>query len=153
MDRREHLAVSSLASVVTGKAARIGLLSGLSYGIAARLAVSFDGLVFREAVIEWVPERRLQFTIDAQAVPAAALDPHVTIGGPFFDVLTGTYELHPVSPTRTMLVLRSEHRVSTRFNICAAWWADRVMASVQQNILGVLKERAERPALAVDHLR
>ena len=116
-------------------------------GVGGVRTATFDrGLVFREAVVEWVPERRLRFTIKAQAVPTAALDPHVTIGGPFFDVLTGTYELQPVSPTRTVLVLRSEHRVSTRFNFYAAWWADRVMASVQRNILVVLKERAEMAA-------
>lgn len=116
-------------------------------GVGGVRTASFDrGLVFREAVIEWVPERKLRFTIDAKAVPRAALDPHVTIGGPFFDVLTGTYELHPVSPTRTLLILRSEHRVSTRFNLYAGWWADRVMASVQGNILGVLKARAETAA-------
>jgi hypothetical protein len=45
-----------------------------------------------------------------------------------------------------VLVLRSEHRVSTRFNLYAAWWADRVMASVQRNILVVLKGRAELAA-------
>lgn len=114
-------------------------------GIGGVRTATFDrGLVFREAVVEWVPERRLRFTINAQAVPTTALDPHVTIGGPFFDVLTGTYELDAVSPTRTILVLRSEHRVSTRFNLYAGWWADRVMASVQRNILVVLKQRAER---------
>lgn len=116
-------------------------------GVGGVRTASFDrGVVFREAVVEWVPERRLRFTIDARAVPTTALDPHVTIGGPFFDVLTGTYELQPVSPTRTVLVLRSEHRVSTRFNFYAGWWADRVMASVQHNILFVLKERAELAA-------
>jgi hypothetical protein len=116
-------------------------------GVGGVRTASFDrGLVFREAVVEWVPERRLKFTIDAKAVPTAALDPHVRIGGPFFDVLTGTYELQPVSTTRTLLVLRSEHRVSTRFNLYAGWWADRVMASVQRNILVVLKQRAELSA-------
>ena len=116
-------------------------------GVGGVRTASFDrGLVFREAVVEWVPERRLKFTIDAKAVPTAALDPHVRIGGPFFDVLTGTYELQPVSSTRTLLVLRSEHRVSTRFNLYAGWWADRVMASVQRNILVVLKQRAELSA-------
>ena len=116
-------------------------------GVGGVRTASFDrGVVFREAVVEWVPERRLRFTIDARAVPTTALDPHVTIGGPFFDVLTGTYELRPVSPARTVLVLRSEHQVSTRFNLYAAWWADRVMASVQRNILVVLKERAELAA-------
>ncbi len=117
-------------------------------GVGGVRTASFDrGVVFREAVVEWVPAHRLRFTIDARAVPATALDPHVTIGGPFFDVLTGTYELQPVSTGHTILVLRSEHRVSTRFNPYAAWWADRVMESVQHNILVVLKERAELAAM------
>ena len=116
-------------------------------GVGGVRTASFDhGVVFREAVIEWVPERRLRFTIDAKAVPTTALDPHVTIGGPFFDVLTGTYELQPLSAARTLLVLTSEHRVSTRFNAYAGWWADRIMTSVQRNILVVLKERAELAA-------
>jgi hypothetical protein len=38
------------------------------------------------------------------------------------------------------------NRVSTRFNLYAGWWADRVMASVQRNILVVLKQRAESAA-------
>ena len=33
--------MSSFSSVLTGKAARVGFLSGAAYGLAARLAVSF----------------------------------------------------------------------------------------------------------------
>lgn len=116
-------------------------------GVGGVRTASFErGVVFHEVVTTWEPERRLRFTIDARDVPPTALDAHVTIGGPFFDVLTGTYELHPLSPTKTLLVLRSEHRVSTRFNPYAAWWADHIMSSIQQNILQVLKARAEPPS-------
>lgn len=114
-------------------------------GIGGVRTASFErGVVFREAVIVWEPEHRIRFTIDARSVPSTALDAHVTIGGPFFDVLNGTYELRPISPTRTLLVLRSEHRVSTHFNPYAAWWADHIMASIQRNILQILRNRAER---------
>ena len=114
-------------------------------GVGGVRTASFErGVVFHEVVTGWEPERRLRFTIDARSVPATALDEHVRIGGPFFDVLTGTYELRPLSPTRTLLVLRSEHRVSTRFNPYAGWWADRVMASIQNDILQILRARAER---------
>ena len=116
-------------------------------GVGGVRTASFErGVVFREVVTEWQPERRIGFTIDAARVPPSALDAHVTIGGPFFDVLTGTYELSALSPSRTLLVLRSEHRVSTRFNSYAAWWAVRVMGSIQENILEVLRDRAEREA-------
>ena len=117
-------------------------------GIGGVRTASFErGVVFHEAVIVWEPERRIRFTIDARSVPSTALDAHVTIGGPFFDVLTGTYELRPISPTRTILVLRSEHRVSTHFNPYAAWWADHIMSSIQDDILHILRNRAERAAV------
>jgi len=113
-------------------------------GVGGVRTASFEhGVVFREVITDWVPEKRIRFTIDASTVPATALDEHVRIGGPYFDVLTGTYELRPLSPSRTLLVLTSEHRVSTRFNPYASWWADRIMLSIQENILHVLRARAE----------
>ena len=117
-------------------------------GIGGVRTATFErGVVFRELVTEWLPERRLAFTIDPIAVPDDAMDPHVEIGGPYFDVLNGTYELHPLAGGGTRLVLRSEHRTSTAFNLYSAWWADRVMASIQRNILAVLRDRAERARL------
>ena len=121
-------------------------------GVGAIRAARFErGLVFTETVTRWEPERLLSFSIDpnTESIPPTTLDPHVTIGGPFFDVLTGTYELHPTDGGRaTRLVLRSQHRVSTRFNFYAVLWVDRVMASIQQNILRVHKARAEHSRLA-----
>jgi hypothetical protein len=108
-----------------------------------RIATFEHGIVFRETIIAWEPERRIRFTIAPDSIPATTLDPHVTIGGPYFDVLTGAYELRALSSGRTQLVLTSEHRVSTAFNRYAVWWADRVMRSIQSNILGVVKRRAE----------
>ena len=117
-------------------------------GVGSIRAARFErGLVFTETVTHWEPLRRLSFTINpnTESIPPTTLDPHVTIGGPFFDVLTGTYELHSREGGRsTHLVLRSEHRVSTRFNIYSVWWADRIMGSIQRNILRVHKQRAER---------
>ncbi len=104
------------------------------------------GLVFTETVTEWVLERRLSFTIDPNttSLPPTALDTHVTVGGPHFDVMTGTYELHPLDGgRRTRLVLRSTHRLSTRFNLYAGWWTDRIMSSIQAHISEVHKTRAE----------
>lgn len=116
-------------------------------GVGGVRTASFErGVVFHEAVTAWEPERLIRFTIDAKDVPSTALDPHVTIGGPFFDVLDGTYELQPLASGGTLLVLRSEHRVSTRFNFYAGWWSDRIMRSIQRNILDILKARAEHPA-------
>jgi hypothetical protein len=104
------------------------------------------GIVFTETVTDWVPGRMLRFTIEPNtgSIPATTLDEHVTIGGPYFDVLTGTYVLEPSADgQRTLLTLSSKHRVSTHFNIYAGWWAGLIMSSIQRNILVVHKHRAE----------
>ena len=86
-------------------------------GVGGVRTATFErGIVFRETIVAWQSERRIRFTITPDAIPTTTLDPHVTIGGPYFDILTGTYELRPLSRGRTQLVLTSEHRVSTAFN-------------------------------------
>jgi hypothetical protein len=116
-------------------------------GIGGIRSARFEhGLTFTETVTDWNPPRRLSFTIEANtdSVPPDALDAHVSVGSPHFDVLTGTYELHPLDGGRgTRLVLRSTHRLATRFNPYASWWVERVMSSIQSHISEVHKQRAE----------
>lgn len=116
-------------------------------GVGATRHARFEGRVtFVETVTDWREERMLSFTIDplTDRIPPTTLDPHVTIGGEFFDVLDGTYTLHPLADGSTRVVLSSRHRVSTRFNPYAGLWAGLVMRSIQRNILHVVRERAER---------
>jgi hypothetical protein len=108
-----------------------------------RIARFDRGIRFVERVTDWQPGRRISFTIRPDPVPVTTLDPHVTIGGPYFDVLTGTYELTEMGSAHTRLVLRIEHRVATPFNTYAGWWADRIMKSIQANILDVIRRRSE----------
>ena len=65
------------------------------------------------------------------------------VGGRFFDVLRGTYELRPAGPGRTLLVLHSQQRLSTHLNWYAGLWTGFVMSEIQGRILGVLKRRCE----------
>ncbi len=103
------------------------------------------GLLFLETVTALEHERLLSFRIAAQTdqIPPGTLDDHVTIGGPYFDVLQGTYRIEPLGEHRVRLHLESRLRVSTHFNWYASLWADTVMASIQRNILAVEKVRAE----------
>jgi hypothetical protein len=113
-------------------------------GVGAVRKASFErGLVFTETVTTWEPGARLAFTIVADPVPPEALDEHVTIGGPYFDVLEGEYRLEVLAPDRVRLHLSSQHRLSTRFNAYAGWWSDLVMSDIQGAILEVVKARAE----------
>lgn len=109
----------------------------------SRYALFERGIVLRETVTEWVPERRMAFIIDPTHVPAAALDEHVTMGGPFFDVLDGSYQIVPLDSGRVELRLTTTHRLSTHFNPYAGFWTDLLMRQIQENLLHVIRTRAE----------
>jgi hypothetical protein len=118
-------------------------------GVGGRRYARFEhGVLFIETITHWEPEQHLRFTIDAQtdSIPPTTLDEHVTIGGPYFDVLTGDYRLEPLAGGTVRLHLTSEMRLSTHFNLYARTWVDAIMRSIQRNILEVLKARAERSA-------
>src|SRR5262249_22762728 len=115
------------------------------HGVGGRRYARFDrGVLFIETITDWDEQRRLRFTIDPQtdSIPPSTLDRHVTIGGPYFDVLTGTYTLEPRPEGGVLLHLASELRVSTHFNPYAEPWVDAIMRSIQRDILEVLKARA-----------
>jgi hypothetical protein len=116
-------------------------------GIAGVRHASFaGGVLFIETIDVWEPQQRLGFSIhaDAKSIPPTTLDEHVTVGGPYFDVLHGEYILESVAPDVTRLRLVSRHRVSTDFNWYARLWTDAVMRDVQKSILYVIKNRCER---------
>jgi hypothetical protein len=111
-----------------------------------RLARFEGGVLFVETITDWESERLLRFSIrpETDSIPAATLDRHVVVGGPYFDVLTGTYGIEPMDSGEVILHLASELRVSTPFNFYSGPWADAIMRSIQANILEVVRRRAEQ---------
>lgn len=103
------------------------------------------GVEFIETVDDWQPLRRLSFSIvpNTATIPPTTFDEHVIVGGRFFDVLRGTYELRPAGAGSTRLVLYSEQRLSTHLNWYAGLWTGYVMSEIQARILLVLKRRCE----------
>jgi hypothetical protein len=103
------------------------------------------GVEFIETVDDWQPLQRLSFSIvpNTATIPPTTFDEHVIVGGRFFGVLRGTYELRPAGQGRTLLVLHSEQRLSTHLNWYAGLWTTFVMSEIQQRILVVLKQRCE----------
>lgn len=110
-----------------------------------RMATFERGLQFIETVTAWREHEKLGFTIkaDPKMTPLTTLDEHVTVGGAFFDVLTGVYEIEKVDAHTVNLKLYSEHRISTHYNFYARLWSRFLMAEIQSNILKVVKKRAE----------
>jgi hypothetical protein len=85
------------------------------------------------------------FIIDytrSKNIAPTKLDEHELIGDRYCDVLRETYERVEVSKNRCKLLLTSDIRVSTRFNVDAGIWAYCHMADIQHTRLHVIKSRA-----------
>jgi hypothetical protein len=104
------------------------------------------GLMFLETITIWEPEERLTFIIQStpELTPLTTLDPHVVVGGHFFDTLLGEYRLEDRGNNQTEIILLSKFRISTRFNFYANLWADFLMNDIQSNILNVIQMRTDR---------
>jgi hypothetical protein len=85
------------------------------------------------------------FSIKAypQEIPPTTMDKHIVIGGQYFDVLNGTYELEQLNTSTYRLHLYSHFSLTTNFNFYASYWARWIMKDIQNNILQVEKQRAE----------
>jgi hypothetical protein len=119
-------------------------LQGVGVG-SVRHATFERGVLFLETVTRWEENKALEFTIhaDPDSIPPKALDEHVTVGGPYFDVLSGAYAIEQLPEGGVLLHLSSEHRLSTRFNFYSSLWTDFIMSDTQQYILEVIKRRCE----------
>ncbi|MEC5146057.1 hypothetical protein [Chitinophaga sp. 212800010-3] len=113
---------------------------------AYRKAIFTGGLVFHETVSAYEEQKKMVFSIKAYPyeIPSTTMDDHVVIGGKYFDVLNGTYELEKLNDTTYRLHLYSHFKLTTTFNFYASWWARWIMKDIQHNILQVEKERAEK---------
>jgi hypothetical protein len=112
---------------------------------AYREAIFTNGLVFHETVTEYKDKEKMSFTIKAlpHEIPLTTMDEHLVVGGKYFDVLTGTYELEKLNDKTYRLHLYSYFKLTTSFNFYASWWAKALMKDIQNNILQIEKHRAE----------
>lgn len=123
------------------------LKAELNYnGVGAyREAMFTNGLIFRETVTEYEENKKMVFSIKANTyeIPSTTLDEHILIGGDYFDVLNGTYELEKLEEGKYRLHLYSVFKMNTTFNFYAGWWGNLIMKDIQNNILKIEKKRAE----------
>lgn len=112
---------------------------------ASREAKFTKGLVFHETVLEYIDRKKMVFSIKANPyeIPSTTMDEHIIIGGKYFDVLNGTYELEQLNDKTYRLHLYSHFKLTTTFNFYASWWARWIMKDIQNNILQIEKKRAE----------
>lgn len=115
-------------------------------GVGSVRYARFEGnVLFVEKVTEWEENKHLSFSIvaDTKNIPPTTFDEHVTIGGPYFDVLHGSYWIEERGADRVVLHLASDQRLSTGFNFYSHWWTEWLMNDLQSYILRIIKARAE----------
>lgn len=112
---------------------------------AVRYATFERGVLFVKTITEWQEPRKLSFSIraDTAHIPPATFDEHVIIGGKYFDVLSGSYEIEDIGGGDVILHLSSDQRLSTRFNFYSHYWTEYLMADLQNYILRIIKARCE----------
>jgi hypothetical protein len=111
----------------------------------SRQAIFSKGLIFEEIVKEYEEQRKMRFSIkaDAHSIPPSAMDEHIVIGGEYFDVLDGIYRLEKLGKGVYRLHLYSHFVLKTHFNWYASWWAGWIMKDIQNNILQVIQTRCQ----------
>lgn len=111
-----------------------------------RKASFTKGLVFHETVTDYVDEKLMKFNIEANTfeIPSTTMDEHILIGGDYFDMVDGKYELEKISEGKYKLKLQSHFKVSTSFNWYAGLLGKMIMNDIQTNILKIVKERSEQ---------
>lgn len=115
---------------------------------ADRHAVWRHNVRFRERITTWRPGRELawRFIFDDLA-GWGYTDRHLLPNSAYFRVETGGYTAEPVSPGVTRLTLRTTYRLRTPVNAYAQAWGELFLGDLENNLLTLLKGRAERAAV------
>ncbi|WP_428718628.1 SRPBCC family protein [Undibacterium curvum] len=104
------------------------------------------GVSFQEVIQEWDRPKvlRYRFHIPAGSIPRDALDRHVEMGGEYFTVLDGGYELTTNQSGATELKLTTHFLNKSQLKIYGDLWGKMVLTDFHQSILGLMKNRAEK---------
>ena len=117
-----------------------------THSVGGRRLATFDkGLVFDEVVNVYEHEKKMSFSITplTNEIPPVTMDEHIIVGGKYFTVLDGTYELEKLNDETYRLHLTSRFQLRTSFNFYSGLWSEWIMKDIQNNILQIIKERSE----------
>lgn len=101
---------------------------------------------FQEVITEWhaPTAMRYRFVIPQGGIPREALDRHVEVGGEYFDLVDGAYELKPSSDGGTELSLTTRFNNKSQLKLYGDLWGSMVLKDFHRSILGLMKHRSEQ---------
>lgn len=112
---------------------------------AVRTSVWEQGVVFKEVITSWIPNKQMTYTfdIDPDAIPDHALDKHVKLGGEYFSPVTGGYFLAQSGQGKTVLTLKTTLIDNTNFGLYSRVWGELIFQDFHYSLLKLMKARAE----------
>ncbi|MEO7493798.1 MAG: hypothetical protein ABIT83_16870 [Massilia sp.] len=103
------------------------------------------GVRFKEVITAWERPYAMhyRFEIPPGSIPREALDEHVEMGGDYFTVLDGGYDIAPDPAGGVVLKLSTRFQNKSRLKLYGDLWGHFVLADFHKSILGLMKTRAE----------
>lgn len=116
---------------------------------AVRTAYWGEHVNFEERITAWEPGRKLgwRFSFTNSSVQDYT-DKHISPDGQFLRIDSGDYVLRPISTGVTEVTLTTRYIAKTHVNPYAKLWGELMMGDIQDNVLTIIKDRAERLSVA-----
>ena len=111
---------------------------------AVRTAYWGDHINFQERITDWAPGRKLGWTFSFNnSSMQDYTDKHISPDGAFLKIDSGDYTIRRISPQLTQLTLNTRYIAMTHVNPYARLWGEFLLGDTEDNILAIIKARAE----------
>jgi hypothetical protein len=99
---------------------------------------------FEELITDWRPNESIgwRFVFPDDSVREHT-DRHISPNGYHLNIERGAYRLQRAPGGRTRVVLETEYVLRTPLRHYAAWWGETLLGDIQDNVLAIIKGRAE----------
>jgi hypothetical protein len=123
------------------------IVEGAGVG-AVRTGRWAGGVWFEEHITLWESDRRLSWRfVFPEGSTFTSIDQHIDPRGPNLIVESGGYSIEPLVNGLSRLSLHTTYSARTAVNDYASLWGVRILGDVQNNILSIIKTRAEANAV------
>ena len=112
---------------------------------ATRLADWGARIRFRERITDWRPGRSIAWTFHFDDVAGWAFtDRHLMPDSAYLKIRDGGYRLDPLPGGGTRITLHTRYDMTTPVNLYTRLWGEVFLGDVQDNLLALVRQRAER---------
>jgi hypothetical protein len=113
---------------------------------AERLAVWGHNISFKERITAWQPGVRIGWRFIFDNMDGwGYTDRHLLPKSAYFRVVEGGYRMVPLGAHRTRIILDTGYWIRTPVNAYSALWGELFLGDLENNLLALVKQRAEVP--------